>query len=319
MLQELLDKQKEFFSHFCHSLNLSAAEKMVEKFLLCQGSLVFTGVGKSGLVAKKVAMTMTSTGTKSFFLCPFNALHGDISLLSPKDICVLLSKSGESDELLGLAALLRSRSVNAVAWVSRTNSRLAKACDDSIVLPVQRELCPFDLVPTTSAAVQLLFGDMLAVALLRQRNFSMEQYALNHPGGNIGRKVTLKVCDLMISGDKLPLCSPEQSLVAVLVELSNKQCGCVLIQDSLGRLLGIFTDGDLRRALQSFGAAALEKKMEELMSHSPKTIQPQILAREALQAMESDPKHPVTVLPVVGEQNSILGLIKLHDLIQAGL
>lgn len=319
MLKELVERQKEYFSYFWQTLDLQAAERILQRFFLCEGTIVFSGVGKSGLVAKKIAMTMTSVGTKAIYVCPFNALHGDIGIIDSKDLFVMLSKSGESEELLHLIPLLRNRSVPIIAWVSNGASRLSKACDDSIVLPVEKELCPFDLAPTTSAAVQMIFGDMLAVALMRQKNFTMNEYALNHPAGRIGRRTSLRVADLMLTGARLPLCEPSHLLVDILVELSKKQCGAILVTDPSRKLLGIFTDGDLRRALQQQGAAALQSPISQLMNTTPRTICSEALAWEAMRAMESDQKHPITVLPVVSPDRNILGLIKMHDLVQSGL
>jgi arabinose-5-phosphate isomerase len=319
MLKELLESQKEFFSHYWQALNLEAASGFVQRLLQCQGSIVLTGVGKSGLIGQKIAMTLASTGTKSFFLCPVNALHGDIGQMGPQDLCILISKSGESEELLSLVPLLRQKAIPSVAWVSKENSRLSHSCDEAIFLPVAKELCPFDLVPTTSAAVQLLFGDLIAIALLKLRNFTLDDYARNHPSGRIGRRLLLQVKDLMIKNEKLPLCSPKQLLVDTLVELSNKQCGCVLVADPGKQLLGLFTDGDLRRSLLHYGSEVLERSMEELMTKTPRTMASSALAWDALQEMERDPQKLINVLPVVDADRKIEGLIKMHDLIQAGL
>jgi len=319
MLRELVEKQRSYFSHFWDELDIEAAEQLLSRLLACEGALVFSGIGKSGLVAKKIALTMTSTGTKAFFLCPTNALHGDIGIVAPQDIFIMLSKSGESEELLHLVPFLRNRSIPIISWISRPHSRLAKASDMAILLPVAREMCPFDLVPTTSTAVQLIFGDMMAIALMSQRNFSLDQYALNHPAGRIGKRITMRVTDLMLTGIHIPICTPRDRLVDTLVELSDKRCGCILITDPTRKLLGIFTDGDLRRSLQQLGSHALEKPMEELMTMAPRTIAAQALAWEALQLMEENQQRPISVLPVISEEQILIGLIKMHDLIQSGI
>lgn len=262
---------------------------------------------------------MTSTGSKAFYLSPTNALHGDIGIINEHDIFVMLSKSGETDELLNLVPYLRNKHVKIVAIVSSPASRLAKASDFTITLPMEKELCPFDLAPTTSTAIQMIFGDVLTVALMRMHNFSLDQYALNHPAGRIGKRVTVKVQDLMLKGSSVPLCKPDSKLVESLVELSNKRCGCLLIVNEEMTLQGIFTDGDLRRALQKHGAVALERPICELMSPKPRFIDSKKLAWEAMQQMEADQKNAITCMPVLDENRKVLGLIRLHDIIQSGI
>jgi len=195
---------------------------------------------------------------------------------------------------------------------------LARAADFSISLPMERELCPFNLAPTTSTAVQLLFGDLLAIGWMKQKNISLDALAANHPGGFIGRRITLKVRDLMLKESEMPLCSPEDRLMDVLPELSLKRCGCLIVVNSARHLLGIFTDGDLRRALQAKGATALESSLKELMSLRPRTIAADVLAFDALRRMEEDPARLITTLPVVTEEK-VIGLLRMHDILQAGL
>lgn len=319
MIEGLIAKEKSHIKYFFDRLDVSSAIHFLEALQNCKGLLIFTGVGKSELVAKKIAMTMTSTGTPALFLSPMNALHGDIGIVSSKDVFVMLSKSGESDELLQLIPSLRSKGVLILGMVSEPNSRLAKACDLFVTVPVEEELCPFGLAPTTSAVAQMLLGDVFSVALMTKKQFSLDEYAQNHPSGLIGRRITLRVKDLMLTGNAIPTCLPEAKLLDILVELSDKKCGCVLIVDKEFNLKGIFTDGDLRRALGKYSAAALEKRVEELMSKNPKNVLPDLLGWEALKLMESDSKHPVTVLPVVNEAKKIQGIIRMHDIIQSGL
>jgi arabinose-5-phosphate isomerase len=182
---------------------------------------------------------------------------------------------------------------------------------------VQKELCPFDLAPTTSTAVQLLYGDLLAISLMKKKGFSLEQYGFNHPSGTIGKKTTLRVKDLMIQGEGVPTCQPEDKLIDQIVELSNKKCGCLLIVDDKENLLGIFTDGDLRRALQSEGALVLDKRMEELMVANPISTLPEMLAFDALKLMQRDPKRWVMVTPVVAD-GRVEGIIRMHDIVHEG-
>lgn len=319
MIKELLEKEKESLVHFLDHVDVQTLEQFVKLLHACRGYLIFTGVGKSGLIAEKIAMTMNSTGTKAFYISPMNALHGDIGIATSNDIVLMLSKSGESDELLHLIPFLRNKGVEIACMVNNRESRLARASDHVLVLPFERELCPFDMAPTISAATQLIIGDVIAVALMQMNNFTLDEYARNHPSGRIGRRVVTRVQDLMLSGNATPLCSPKMKLVDSLGELSRKGCGCVMVVDDQKHLLGIFTDGDLRRALEKNGADALNTELDKLMSLNPRTINVTDLAYSALQLMESDQKRPIAVLPVLNEQKQVVGVIKMHDIVQAGL
>lgn len=319
MIRQLLEKERAHVNQFVDSVDVDSLEKLLNVLLECKGLIILSGVGKSGLVAEKISVTLTSTGTRAFFISPTNALHGDIGIVTGQDIVIMLSKSGESDELLNLIPFLRNKHVYIVALVSNASSRLAKAVDHVVVLPNIPELCPFDLAPTTSTLMQLIVGDVLAIALMEHKRFSKDQFAANHPSGRIGRRIVTRVSDLMIRGDSIPTCQPEDKLVDTLVELSNKRCGCVLVLNPQRELLGIFTDGDLRRSLQAKGSVALESTMRILMTQSPRSIQAQTLAWDALHLMEADQNHPITVLPVLDEQKKVVGVIKMHDIIQAGL
>lgn len=319
VLKELFDRERQYLNYFFDHLDLTAADKILQVLNQCQGLIFFTGVGKSEVMAQKIAVTMTSTGTRSLFVSSMNALHGDIGIVSEKDVFVMLSKSGETDELLNLVPFIRNKGAKLVAIVSNANSRLAKACDFSIILPVEKELCPFDLVPTTSTQIQMIFGDVLAIALMGLKKYSLDQYAKNHPAGRIGRRITTKVKELMITGQGVPMGHADASLMDTLVELSKKRCGCVLIVDKDNTLQGIFTDGDLGRALNAHGSKALEKKIGDLMVRTPRWIGPDELAITALHEMESDQKRAITVLAVLDENRKLLGIIKMHDIIQAGI
>lgn len=319
MLKELFKQKRQYLDYFFDKLDFPAAEKLLEILHQCQGTIIFTGVGKSGLVAKKIAMTMTSTGTRAFYLSPTNALHGDLGILTNKDVFIMLSKSGETEELLHLIPALRNKGIKLVGVVSNATSRLAKACDLAVTLPMEKELCPFDLAPTTSTVIQMIFGDVLTIALMRLSNFSLDQYALNHPAGRIGKRITTKVQDLMIKDKNIPLCKPDDKLVDILVELSNKRCGCLIVVNDQMILQGIFTDGDLRRALLKQGANVLNLPIQQIMTCSPRCIAPGKLAWDAMQLMEADPKNAITCMPVIEEGQKVLGLIRLHDIVQTGL
>jgi len=318
-LKNLFDKERSYLNDFFDSIDLEAVDQVLEILINCKGLIVLTGVGKSGLIAKKIAVTMTSTGTRAIFLSPTNALHGDLGILKSDDVFVILSKSGETDELLNLIPFVRNRGVKIIGIASRPMSRLAKAADVALSLPEEKELCPYDMAPTTSTTIQLIVGDILAISMMQRKNISIGEFAESHPAGRLGKRTILKVSDLMLTGKAIPVCGPENKLVDTLVELSNKQCGCVVVLDGAGLLLGIFTDGDLRRALQEKGSLALETKIADVMVRSPRTIAPEKLAWDAMKAMESDQKHPITVLPVITKERTLVGLIKMHDIVQSGI
>ena len=318
MLSLLFSTQKKYIDYFFDHLDMQEVEMTLQAFLSCQGVIFFTGIGKSGIIAQKISATLVSTGTKAMFLPAVDALHGDLGIIGKNDIFVILSKSGQSDELLQLVPYVKSKSVKIICITSNSKSKLAKASDFIVNLPLERELCPFDLAPTTSTAIQLIFGDVLAVGLMKARSFSLNDYAMNHPAGRIGKRTTVLVRDIMVKADNLPLCGPNDKLVDVLVELSDKRSGCLLVINETFQLLGIFTDGDLRRALQKQGSEVLNNPIKNIMTKNPRTIEPEKLASEAMQMMESDPSRPVMVLPVV-EKGQLCGLIKMHDLVQGGL
>ena len=315
MLHTLFEDQRRYLNHFFDSIDLPQVAKVLEKLLLCKGVVILSGVGKSGHIAEKIATTLLSTGTRAFFLSPANALHGDIGFVTQDDLFLCLSKSGGSQELLDLLPHIQKRRAYTIAVVSQMESPLARAADLSVFLPVQRELCPHDLAPTTSTVAQLIFGDCLAVALMRAKHFSIEDFAANHPAGFLGRKITLKVSDLMLKGKDIPLCKAESRLIDVLHELSAKRCGCLLAVDEHFHLKGIFTDGDLRRAIQTQGPEALQMPISTFMTVAPKSISADRLTAEAIQQMEADPSRLVTVLPVLNE-GRIVGLLLIHNILQ---
>lgn len=319
MIRGLFEQNRANINHFFDHVNIDEAEGIFQLMRECKGTLCFSGVGKSGLVAKKIAVTMISTGTRAAYISAGNALHGDLGMVSEDDVFTLFSKSGESEELLSIAPCIRNKGAKVIAVVSKPNSRLAKAAHHCIHLPLMKELCPFDLAPTTSTAIQMIFGDILTVALMHDKKFTLDAYALNHPAGRIGKRISLRVSDLMLTGQRLPTCTSTDPLIQILGELSGKACGCILCIDETGILQGIFTDGDLRRALHKFGVTALEKPVGELMTTTPRCIDGNPLAWEAMKAMESDQQRAITSMPVVDEQRKVLGLIKMHDILQSGL
>lgn len=318
MIQTLLKNQRDYLNHFFDTVHFEEINAALKEILSCKGVVILSGVGKSGHITQKIAATLISTGTKASFLSPSEALHGDIGFLSPEDIFVAFSKSGESQELLDLLPHVQRKGLTTIAIVSQTASRLAKMCSLTVHLPVKKELCPYNLAPTTSTVVQLLFGDCLAIALMQAKQFTVDHFAHNHPAGFLGRKIAFKVSDLMLKKSALPLCSPENKLIDLLHELSVKRCGCLIIIDEKEELKGIFTDGDLRRAIQTRGATALQEPLGNLMTCSPETIAPDVLVLEAVKKMEENPNRLITTLLVV-EKNKLIGLIRMHDILQMGL
>lgn len=317
-MQLLLDTFRKSLNQFFEELDLNEVQRAFEFILGCKGTLFLSGVGKSGFIAQKIAATLVSTGTKAVFLSPAGALHGDIGIVSSQDQFLAFSKSGESEELLGLIPHVRKKGALILAVVSEAGSRLEKVSDFAVHLPTKQEICPYDLAPTTSTAAQLIFGDCLAIGLMQAKQFSVADFASNHPAGFLGRKITLKVSDLMLKGEAIPCCKKIDRLIDILPELTGKRCGCILIVDENDRLDGIFSDGDLRRAIHTQGEKALQAPMESLMTHSPRTTNPDKFAIDALHQMEEDPGRLISVLPVL-QNGKLAGLLRLHDIIQSGL
>jgi arabinose-5-phosphate isomerase len=317
-LKQLFGEQHRFMNYFFDNLEYEPLQQFSQACLNCEGVICFTGVGKSGFIAQKITQTLVSTGTKAVFLSPTDALHGDIGIIGPSDLLVMFSKSGGTEELLRLVPYARAKGAQLVSVTSVKGNKLEAACDMSIHLPLERELCPFDLAPVTSTAIQMLFGDTVAISLMLSRNLSKDEYAMNHPAGRIGKRLMLSVTDVMISGDKLPVVSPDMKVVETLVELSGKGCGCVLVVDENNKLLGTFTDGDLRRTLQAKGSDALHALVSEVMSSTPCVIQSNVKAVDGMQMMEKGAKK-VTFLPVVDPEGTLEGLVTLHNLVAAGL
>ncbi len=319
MLKQLLANGKQHLEYFFENINVSAANQILDELHRCQGTIFLTGVGKSEIMAKKIAATMASTGTRALFMPATNALHGDIGIISKNDLFMAFSKSGESQELLNLVPFVRERGAQLIAVVSNPDNRLSRACDMSMILPLEKELCPFNLAPTISTQTQMIFGDLLTVGLMHLKQFSLDDYARNHPAGQLGRRAGTKVQDLMLTGSAVPTCRPNDKVVEILVELSHKRCGCVMIINEDGYLAGIFTDGDLGRALNALGSNALNIPVKEVMTLKPRCINSEAMAWKAVQLMEADRKHPITVLAVTDPSGKLQGIIKLHDILQAGI
>jgi arabinose-5-phosphate isomerase len=307
--------QKEYIASFFNSLDLDRSEDLISILEKTKGLIFFCGIGKSGFIAEKIAMTFVSLGIKAFYMSATNALHGDIGIVSDQDTVIFLSKSGETKELLDLFPFIKEKGAYTVSWICRENSSLEKLSDFSLVLPLKRELCLFDLSPTTSSAIQLLFGDTVAVELMKRRKLTLEEYGKNHPAGLIGRTIRNKVEDVMLKGEKIPTCYEDDFLKNVLVEFSRKKCGCVIVLSRVtNNVVGVFTDGDLRRALERSTDHLLEEKMESLMTRTFLSIQKNTLLKDAAATMQKDQNKWVSTLPVL-EKESLVGLIRMHDII----
>lgn len=318
MIKDLLERSKSYLNTFFETLDEAQFELVLDLCLKTKGIIFFTGLGKSGFVAKKAAMTLVSFGTKSMFLDPLNCLHGDLGIVDRGDVVIMLSKSGHTEELIQLVPFLKKRGASIVACVSTQGSPLEDKADICVNLPVVCELDLNNLVPTTSAQVQLIFADVLCMALMASQGCDLELYSTLHPGGSIGKKLLVTVGDLMLQEAQVPLCFPETPIRDVLVELTSKKCGCVIVSNERKNLCGIFTDGDLRRSLENLGTAALEMSVGKLMSHSPAFVDKTTTAFEAKKAMQQEGKQWVNVLPIT-ENDQVVGLIRLHDILKAGI
>ncbi|KMZ70954.1 Arabinose 5-phosphate isomerase [Zostera marina] len=320
-IRQLFSEQKTHINHFFDNLDHTQALQFTQVILRqsTSGSIFFTGVGKSGFVANKISQTLTSLGfSRSSFISPVDALHGDIGVLTSSDLLVFLSKSGSSEELLRLVPCARSKGATLISITSVKNNPLSQICDDNVHLPLSRELCPFDLAPVTSTAVQMLFGDTIAVALMVATKLTRDQYAANHPAGRIGKCLIFKVKDVMKKQDELPLCKPNDLIMDQLVELTSKGCGCLLVVDDAHHLIGTFTDGDLRRTLKASREAIFRLTVGSICNRNPRIISVDAMAVEAMQKMESPPS-PVQFLPVVDANNVTIGIVTLHGLVSIGL
>lgn len=318
-VSSLLEHQKKGLLSFFDAVDTDSIESCVDLLASIKGTLFVTGVGKSGYIAQKLTGSLVSIGIKAHFLSPMDALHGDMGIIESDDLVIMLSKSGESEELLNLVPFLRNKKVPVLAVLCKPSNRLFNASDYQVILPLTHELCPYDTIPTISAELQLIFSDLLAIALMHRHKISLESFAQNHPAGKIGRHLSIFVKDLMMQGDQLPLCSPSQTLDQVLKLFSEKRSGCLMVCDDHQNLIGLFTDGDLRRALEKHGSHVLQTPLIDLVVQKPKTILNSQRAVEALKLMEENQKKPITVLPVIDQQSRVVGLIRMHDILQAGI
>ena len=291
--------------------------KAVEMILACTGRVVVTGMGKSGLICQKMASTMASTGTPAIFLHPAEGVHGDLGMLMKGDVVIAVSNSGETEEITRILPIIKRMGLPLVAMAGNSVSTLARAGDVFLDISIKEEACPLQLAPTASTTVTLAMGDALAVALLLQRGFREEDFALFHPGGTLGKRLLLRVEDLMHVGDDVPTVTAGTPLKDALYEISSKKLGITGVVDEQGDLLGVFTDGDLRRKIEQ-GIEVLNSPICELMGGKPKRILRTNLAAKALQRMEEYKITSLFVFESDEEQNPV-GIIHLHDLLKAGV
>jgi len=283
----------------------------------CKGKVVLTGIGKSGLISKKIASTLASTGTPAFFMHPAEGIHGDLGMLSPKDIIVIVSHSGETEEINQLTPILKRMNIKMIVITGNVKSSLASQGDIIINTSIKEEACPWNLVPTCSTTAALAMGDALAVAILEKKGFKEEEFAILHPGGALGKRLLLRVEDIMHKGDSIPLVREGTLMKDTLLEMTSKRLGVSGVLDRRKNLIGVITDGDLRRALEKCDDL-LNKKVDEVMMPNPKRIRNDVLAARALQLME---EFSITSLFVYkGERKDrVVGIVHLHDLLKEGL
>src|SRR5258706_11455134 len=318
-VQGFLRLESEAIAETAGRLQRDEIERVVQLLAACKGKIVILGVGKSGIIAQKIAATMTSTGTGALYLHPSDALHGGIGIINPDDIVMILSNSGETDEIIEMLPYLKRRQVPIIALVGTLNSTLARRADAVIDGSGDQEACPLNLAPTTSTTVALALGDALAMTLMEVQGLTPDDFAVNHPAGQLGKRLTLTVADLMHSGADNPTIALGAAWVDAVKGISAGGLGAVNVVDDAGRLAGIITDGDLRRAIQKSDHGSLaDLRADELMTRNPTVASPELLAYDALRLMEDRPSQ-ISVLPVVDGDRVCVGLIRLHDIVRSGL
>jgi arabinose-5-phosphate isomerase len=311
---QLLNIEADAIRVAANRLDAETAEKAISLLVECTTKIVLLGVGKSGIIANKIADTLTSTGTVAVFLHPTDALHGSLGIITKGDVVIALSNSGETDEIITLLPALRQREVAIIAIVGNPNSTLARQSDIALDASVAIEACPLNLAPTTSTTVALAIGDAFAMTLMQLKGISEEEFAANHPAGRLGKRLTLKVRDLM---QRSPNILQEATWLDVVKSISKFALGAVNVVDSEGKLIGIVTDGDLRRAIETHSDLANLTALQ-MMTKNPTTTTSQSLAFDALKLMENRPSQ-ISVLPVVDENGISIGLLRIHDIVKSGL
>ncbi|MFC0471052.1 SIS domain-containing protein [Halalkalibacter kiskunsagensis] len=313
-MKEVLEKEAQAILELSNSLGTSM-EDAIELILQCNGRVVITGIGKSGIIGRKINATMASTGTPSLFLHPSEGLHGDLGMVTGHDVVIAISNSGESDEVINLIPSIKKIGAKMIAIVKNSQSTLATNSDIVLNIGNAKEACPLGLAPTTSTTVTLALGDALAIALLEARKFQPEDFALYHPAGSLGRKLLLTVGNVVKTSRKNPTVFGDDTIKDALFQMTAQGMGAATVVDAQGFMLGVLTDGDIRRAF-ALTDNVLERKVEELCNLTPVVIKEDVLASQALELMED---KKVNVLPVINEMHQPVAMIHLHDLMNLGL
>ena len=302
-IQALPNRLDEQFSGAC------------ETILNCTGRIIVTGMGKSGHIGNKIAATLASTGTPAFAVHPGEASHGDLGMITSEDVVIALSNSGQSEEILAILPVIKRLGIKLISFTGKETSELAQASDYHLNIGVDKEACPLNLAPTSSTTTTLVMGDALAIALLEARGFTEDDFARSHPGGRLGKRLLVHVSEVMHSGDDIPKVEPDVSFEQAILEITGKGLGVTAVTDRHGTLLGIFTDGDLRRAFEQ-GVDLKHALIGEVMISHFHTITQDALAVDALNKMEA---LSITTLPVVADNNCLIGIVHMHDLLKAGI
>ena len=312
---ELLNLEADAIKRAANRLDKKSVERAVEILACCDSKVIVIGIGKSGVIAQKIAQTLTSTGTIAVFVHPSDALHGSLGVIAAGDVVIALSNSGETDEILSLLPTIKSRDISIISIVGNLDSTLARQSDVVLDASVDQEACPLNLAPTASTTVALVIGDALAMTLMQAKGLTAEDFAANHPAGRLGKRLTLKVKNLMHESPNL---ATSATWMEVVKALSQHSLGAVNVTDANNNLIGIITDGDLRRTIEKTSPENfINLDAEQMMTHNPTVATPKMLAYDALQLMENRPRQ-ISVLPVV-EGEKCVGLIRLHDIVRSGL
>jgi arabinose-5-phosphate isomerase len=315
-VREILRIEADAIRRAAENLERDDITQGLDLLLNCKGKVIVTGVGKSGVIAQKIAQTLTSTGTAAIFVHPSDALHGGLGVVAADDVVIALSNSGETDELLAIMPSIRQRSCKVLSIIGNTDSTLGSQSDVTLDASVEKEACPLNLAPTASTTVALAIGDALAMALMEAKGLTQEDFAVNHPAGQLGKRLTLSVRDLMRPS---PNVSSDATWIDVVHSISRNALGAVNVVDEHSRLLGIITDGDLRRTIEKIAPEELASlTAASMMTASPITTSPETLAYDALPVMENRPSQ-IAVLPVVDNEGKAVGLLRIHDIVRAGL
>lgn len=315
-LKDELYKEASAIQKVAEAIDEAQVEQAIQILSNCQGKVVVTGVGKTGIIAKKISATLASTGTTSIFLHAAEGIHGDLGMLSKEDVVIAVSNSGNNPEILSIIPFIKFLGIPLISICGNKESQLAKASDVLLEVFVDKDLEALGLVPTASTTCALAVGDAIAIILLQAKNFSLSDYARFHPGGTIGKRLLLKVKDLMHSGNDMPMVTDSTKMSLAILEMTTKKLGCTIVNNIHGKMIGIITDGDLRRFLQSKDGNILDDFACQGMTKNPKHAHPEDLAVSALILMET---HSITMLPVLDDDGNAVGILHMHDLIKAGV